>query len=152
MCLLTATPRNQDARDVYNQIKLFHPDDITLLPIDPPNLKVFRRIDKGERWLQGSLVHILIRRTRKHILRYYGYTEDTNRPCGNCPTGRAKQYLNEGKRAYVIVASSTSTSHNGSWRRYGTVLRKHTRGCTTRSVNTWDVRRASDTPRPPTRS
>ena len=105
VCLLTATPRNQDARDVYNQIKLFHPDDITLLPIDPPNLKeYFRRIDKGERRLQDLLVHILIRRTRKHILRYYGYTEDTNRPMRELSDGQAKQYLNGGKRAYVIVA------------------------------------------------
>ena len=40
--------------------------------------------------------------------------------------GQAKQY-SMGKRAYVIVRAGTSTSHNGSWRRYGTVLRKHTR-------------------------
>ncbi len=105
VCLLTATPRNQDARDVYNQIRLFHPDDITLLPVDPPNLKeYFRLIDKGERRLQDLLVHVLIRRTRKHILRYYGYTEDSNRPMRELPDGQAKQYLNGGKRAYVIVA------------------------------------------------
>ncbi|HQM51176.1 MAG TPA: phospholipase D-like domain-containing protein [Candidatus Hydrogenedentes bacterium] len=105
VCLLTATPRNQDARDVYNQIKLFHPDDITHLPIDPPNLKeYFRQIDKGERRLQDLLVHILIRRTRKHILRYYGYTEDANRPMRELSNGQAKQYLDGGKRAYVLVA------------------------------------------------
>jgi hypothetical protein len=35
-CLLTATPRNRTAWDVFNQIKLFHPTDKTDLPIDPP--------------------------------------------------------------------------------------------------------------------
>ena len=105
VCLLTATPRNKSATDVYNQIKLFHPDDITHLPIDPPNLKdFFKEIDQGSKRLQDLLVHILIRRTRKHILRYYGYTEDTNRPMRELSDGQAKQYLSGDKRAYVIVA------------------------------------------------
>jgi superfamily II DNA or RNA helicase len=34
-CLLTATPRNKSAWDVYSQIKLFHQDDKTELPVDP---------------------------------------------------------------------------------------------------------------------
>ena len=38
-CFLTATPRNKSAWDVYHQIKLFHQDDKTDLPVDPPNLK-----------------------------------------------------------------------------------------------------------------
>ncbi|SVC15828.1 uncharacterized protein METZ01_LOCUS268682, partial [marine metagenome] len=81
VCLLTATPRNKSAKDIYNQIKLFHQDDITHLPIDPPNLKdYFLQIEGGQKRLQDLLIHILIRRTRRHILRYYGYTEDTNRP------------------------------------------------------------------------
>ena len=41
VCLITATPRNKEAKDVFNQIKLFHQDDITHLPIDPPNLTIF---------------------------------------------------------------------------------------------------------------
>ena len=66
---VTATPRNKSAIDVYHQIKLFHHDDITHIPIDPPNLKeYFKKIERGESQLQNLLVHILIRRTRRHIL------------------------------------------------------------------------------------
>ncbi len=39
VCLVAATPQNRSATDVYKQIKLFRQDDITHLPIDPPNLK-----------------------------------------------------------------------------------------------------------------
>ena len=60
-CFLTATPRNKSAWDVYSQIKLFHQDDITHLPIDPPNLKeYFKMIEKGEKRLRDLLVHILV--------------------------------------------------------------------------------------------
>jgi superfamily II DNA/RNA helicase len=104
VCLLTATPRNKSARDVYNQIKLFHQDDITHLPIDPPNLKdFFKQIEAGGKRLQDLLVHVLIRRTRRHIVRYYGFTEDTNKPMRELSDTQAKQYLNGSKRAYVMV-------------------------------------------------
>jgi len=42
--LMTATPRNSAANDIYNQIKLFHPEDITRIPIHPPNLKEYFKI------------------------------------------------------------------------------------------------------------
>ena len=46
VCHLTATPRNSRVWDVYNQIKLFHQDDTTDLPIDPPDLRqFFQRIE-----------------------------------------------------------------------------------------------------------
>lgn len=52
VCLLTATPRNKSAWDVYHQIKLFHQQDKTDLPVDPPNLReYFRLIEKGQRKL-----------------------------------------------------------------------------------------------------
>ncbi len=35
-CFLTATPRNKGAWDIYHQIKLFHQDEQTDLPITPP--------------------------------------------------------------------------------------------------------------------
>ena len=55
-CFLTATPRNKSAWDVFHQIKLFHPNDITDLPIDPPDLReYFRKIEKGERPAPRSL-------------------------------------------------------------------------------------------------
>lgn len=105
VCLLTATPRNKSAHDLYHQIKLFHHDDITDIPIDPPNLKdYFKLIDKGERRLQDLLVHILIRRTRKHILRWYGFASDTGVALREMSDGQAKKYMNGRAKAYVMVA------------------------------------------------
>jgi superfamily II DNA or RNA helicase len=104
VCLVTATPRNRGAGDVYNQIKLFHQDDITHLPIDPPNLKdYFKMIEKGEKRLQDLLVHILIRRTRKHILRWYGYGADTTQPLRELSDVKVRPYLIGEKKAYVMV-------------------------------------------------
>ncbi|HSV72934.1 MAG TPA: DEAD/DEAH box helicase, partial [Chthonomonadales bacterium] len=110
VCLLTATPRNRAATDVYHQIKLFHPDDVTLLPIDPPNLKeYFREVEAGRRRLQDLLVHVLIRRTRKHILRYYGITDDApSRPMRELSDGEAVPYLDGRKRAHVLVQGKPS--------------------------------------------
>jgi hypothetical protein len=105
VCLLTATPRNRGAVDVYNQIKLFHQDDITHLPIDPPNLKeYFKLIEKGNKRLQDLLVHILIRRTRKHILRWYGYGGDTAQALRELSDIKVRPYLTGEKKAYVMVA------------------------------------------------
>jgi superfamily II DNA or RNA helicase len=74
VCFLTATPRNKSAWDVYHQIKLFHQQDKTDLPIDPPNLReYFKLIEKDERTLRELLSNVLIRRTRNHILRWYGF-------------------------------------------------------------------------------
>jgi hypothetical protein len=79
-CFLTATPRNKSAWDVYAQIKLFHQDDKTDLPIDPPDLKqYFKLIEDGERNLPDLLANILIRRTRNHILRWYGFDSVTHK-------------------------------------------------------------------------
>jgi hypothetical protein len=57
VCLLTATPRNKSAWDVYHQIKLFHQQDKTDLPIDPPNLReVFQADRKGTAQTSGCPV------------------------------------------------------------------------------------------------
>lgn len=105
VCLLTATPRNKSAVDVYHQIKLFHHDDITSIPVDPPNLKeYFKKIEKGERQLQNLLVHILIRRTRRHILRWYGFAADTGVALREMSDNQAKKYLGGRAKAYVMVA------------------------------------------------
>ena len=105
VCLVTATPRNKSALDVYHQIKLFHHDDITQIPIDPPNLKdYFKKIEKGERQLQNLLVHILIRRTRRHILRWYGFAADTGVALRELSDNQAKKYLVGRTKAYVMVA------------------------------------------------
>ncbi len=100
-CFLTATPRNKSAWDVYHQIKLFHQDDKTDLPVDPPNLKeYFKLIEKGERKLPDLLANILIRRTRNHILRWYGFDSETHQPVD---PSQFRDYLDGRKRAYVIV-------------------------------------------------
>jgi len=100
-CLLTATPRNKSSWDVYNQIKLFHQDDKTDLPIDPPDLKqYFRLIDKNERKLPDLLSNVLIRRTRNHILRWYGIDAVTHQPVD---ASRFKEYRDGSRRAYVMV-------------------------------------------------
>ena len=65
---LTATPRNRLARDVYNQIHLFHSDDHTDLGLTPSNLaKYFNLIDRHEREMPPVLQHFMVRRTRRHI-------------------------------------------------------------------------------------
>ena len=100
-CLLTATPRNKSAMDVYNQIKLFHQEDRTDLPIDPPNLKdYFKLIEKGERKLPDLLSNILIRRTRQHILRWYGFDSETHEAVD---PARFQDYSQGKRKAYVLV-------------------------------------------------
>ncbi|HYT37734.1 MAG TPA: helicase-related protein [Ktedonobacteraceae bacterium] len=100
-CFLTATPRNQSAWDVYYQIKLFHQDDKTDLPVDPPVLRdYFRLIEKGERRLPDLLSNILIRRTRNHILRWYGYDASTHQ---SLDPSQFREYLDGQRRAYVMV-------------------------------------------------
>lgn len=100
-CFLTATPRNKSAWDIYHQIKLFHPEDTTTLPIDPPNLRTyFNQIEKREKNLPDLLGNILIRRTRNHILRWYGFDGETDRPVD---PSRFQEYLDGHRRAYVVV-------------------------------------------------
>lgn len=127
VCLLTATPRNSRAWDVYNQIRLFHREEVTSLPITPPNLRdYFKAIDDAESnnsgeaciapaslaptpapaRLQTVLQPLLIRRTRRHVLRWYGYAEDSGRPLSGLSDAEAGTYLDgaSGKRAYIQVA------------------------------------------------
>jgi hypothetical protein len=100
-CLLTATPRNRSAWDIYHQIKLFHQEDRTVLPIDPPNLRdFFRSVERGEQKLPDLLSNLLIRRTRNHILRFYGHDAETNRPVD---PSRFGPYREGQRRAYVLV-------------------------------------------------
>jgi len=100
-CFLTATPRNKSAWDLYYQIKLFHQDDKTDLPVAPANLKeYFQLVEKGERKLPELLANLLIRRTRNHILRWYGYDAETHQPVD---PSRFREYLDGRRRAYVLV-------------------------------------------------
>ncbi|MCI0712734.1 MAG: DEAD/DEAH box helicase, partial [Chloroflexi bacterium] len=85
--LLTATPRNTSAWDIYHQIRLWHPDDRTNLlnPPNPPNLtEFFRRVeprngDRPSANIRDLLDRILIRRTRRHVLTVYGEEDNVGR-------------------------------------------------------------------------
>jgi len=104
LCLLTATPRNSSAKDVLNQIKLFHPEDLTDLPIDPPDLQVFfKGVKDGTYSLKDVLRHVMIRRTRRHILRWWGITADTRVPMVELNEEQAKPYLTGVKRCFIRV-------------------------------------------------
>ena len=69
---ITATPRNRLAKDVYNQIALFHPEDQIDLGLTPPSLsKYFQLIKKHERELPPLLQYFMVRRTRRHIREHW---------------------------------------------------------------------------------
>jgi superfamily II DNA or RNA helicase len=81
MILLTATPRNSRARDILNQIRLFHADDRIELGVEPRSLsQYFKLVENGERPLPPLLQHFLIRRTRKHIREHWPDAKVDGRP------------------------------------------------------------------------
>jgi superfamily II DNA or RNA helicase len=78
--LLTATPYTKTAWDIYNQIKLFHIEDITQIPIAPPNLYEFTNMaENGEKDLSNLLSHVMVRRTRQDIIDQYGEEDEHGR-------------------------------------------------------------------------
>jgi len=92
--MLTATPRNNTAWDVYHQMRLFLRDESTL-QIDPPALKdYFECIEPLTGKMQQKLAEhpalrrelpsvlrpVLIRRTRKHIIEHYAEKDANGRP------------------------------------------------------------------------
>lgn len=100
--LLTATPRNRDLWDIYNQIRLFHLDDRTLLPIDPPNLrKYFKSCEVNQRSLSTLLSNIMVRRTRVDVVRWYGFDSDSHE---RIDPFDFDQYRKCERQAYVEVA------------------------------------------------
>jgi len=100
-CFLTATPRNKSALDVYHQIKLFHQDDRTRIPVDPPVLRdFFSMVESGDRQLPDLLRHILIRRRRRDVLRFYGRDAETHEPID---PRRFGDYLSGDRQVYIKV-------------------------------------------------
>ncbi len=74
--LLTATPQNNSVWDVYHQIKLFHPSDVTDLNISPNHLKeYFKKYEENEEKITELLQQFLIRRTRNDIKKNPKYAE-----------------------------------------------------------------------------
>lgn len=109
-CFLTATPINTSPYDVLHQIKLFHPEDMTKIDIDPPSLnEFFKRVENGEAYLPDLLRNLLIRRTRNQILRWYGYDEKTDRPLTDFVKSEAdfEKYVEGTKRAYIKKKDGT---------------------------------------------
>lgn len=100
--LLTATPRNKTAWDIYHQIKLFHQaDQTTTLLINPPDLRgFFKMVESGRRRLQELLSQILIRRTRTHVLKWYGYDAETG---DRIDPERFEEYRSGKRKAYILV-------------------------------------------------
>ena len=70
--MLTATPYNTEAKDILAQMKLFHPTDATAIPVDPPTLSdFFKAVENGQKKLPELLEYVMVRRTRRHIEKYY---------------------------------------------------------------------------------
>lgn len=71
--LLSATPMNRSPYDIYHQLKLFHQQERTRLPVSPALLRpFFDQVERGQARLQDLLPHVLVRRTRRDIVRAYG--------------------------------------------------------------------------------
>eukprot|EP01047_Picozoa_sp_COSAG01_P001872 COSAG01_NODE_46_length_32080_cov_716.589319_21_plen_1125_part_00 len=101
-CFLTATPRNKSAWDVYHQLKLFHQPDRTDIPVNPPNLKeFFQGVERGDCQLNDLLANILIRRTRRDIIKWYGFDSETDQ---RIDPARYQDYKTGLRKAYVRVA------------------------------------------------
>lgn len=101
LCMLTATPRNKSAWDVLNQMKLFQRPGRLTVHAEPDDLReYFKLIEKGERQLPDLLSHVLVRRTRNHVLRWYGRDSETDEPVD---PNAFEPYLSGERRAYVIV-------------------------------------------------
>ncbi|MDP3110521.1 MAG: phospholipase D-like domain-containing protein [Thermodesulfovibrionales bacterium] len=71
--LMTATPQNTSVWNIYNQIKLFHQTEENIFPIDGENhlRNLFKKAEEGSFHIKELLKHILIRRTRNHIKKFY---------------------------------------------------------------------------------
>lgn len=108
---LTATPRCNTHWDIYYQIKLFHPEDnIYEFSINPPNLRdYFRKVEEGKSKLKDFLRYILIRRTRKFILKWYGKDDETGRKY--VEIGDRKQYFPQ--RILETIDYSIEKTYNG---------------------------------------
>lgn len=137
VAFLTATPYSKSVDDIYHQLKLFHQHEITSIPIDPPRLKkFFKLIDKNKKRLPELLSHILIRRPRTHILRWYGYDDKTDQrvnPNNFEPykTGEKKAYIRVGgekqyfpERELKTIDYSIEDAYNGLYQQLRSYIGK----------------------------
>ncbi|MEW6326252.1 MAG: helicase-related protein [Thermodesulfobacteriota bacterium] len=71
--LMTATPQNTSVWNIYNQIKLFHQTEENIFPVEGEThlRNLFKKAEEGNFHIKELLKHILIRRTRSHIKKFY---------------------------------------------------------------------------------
>jgi len=75
--LVTATPQNTSIWNIDNQIRLFNQEGSNDYQVKGGSLKeFFNKVEIHEAKIQNLLSKILIRRTRKHIKKYYQSLED----------------------------------------------------------------------------
>ena len=76
--LLTATPYANKPSDIKNQIMLFHANENeTEIPVSDGNLKKFFDEEKdGKKNLSEILRHIMIRRTRRYLIKHWGKKDE----------------------------------------------------------------------------
>ena len=104
VCLLTATPQNKGPWDIYYQLRLFQRDQEITLPIQPADLRAyFKQVEAGNKSLPALLKTVLVRRTRRHILRWYGTAEDSGKPLRELDDETAAPYLRGERPASVPV-------------------------------------------------
>lgn len=79
--LLTATPYSNDPQDIQNQLMLFHETTKTSIP--PANetdlAEYFRRVRDGQADLVDLLRNVMIRRTRRYVLKQWGRSDENGR-------------------------------------------------------------------------
>ena len=95
--LLTATPYSNNEKDIKNQIMLFHQTPKTFIP--PANEtdldRYFRQVKNGDASLVDLLRNIMIRRTRRYVLKQYGRLDEDARIY--LPVGDEKKYFPQRK-------------------------------------------------------
>ncbi|MBP9003460.1 MAG: helicase [Candidatus Hydrogenedentes bacterium] len=105
LCMLTATPQNKSPWDVYYQLRLFQGEQEISLPILPADLRAyFRQVENGQKSLPALLKMVLVRRTRRHILRWYGIADDTGQRLRDLDDAQAAPYLRGERHAFVMVS------------------------------------------------
>lgn len=104
--LLTATPLNRSPWDVHAQLRLFHPEDHGL-PVTPPHLqRFFKAVEDGKARLPDLLGHVLVRRTRRDVIRLYGRDAESGE---RVEADRLPDYLTGRRTAFVQVGPRQQT-------------------------------------------
>lgn len=111
--LVTATPQNTSIWNIYNQIRLFNQEGANDYQIKGGSLKeFFNLVEKNEVKIQDLLSKILLRRTRKHIKKYYQSFED--------------EPIDFPKRELETISYNIDETYNNLFEKIGKALKKLT--------------------------